>query len=168
MLKPEEKLIEMSSKTKSLLFNKLVQIVDERFYFKNEVTRDKVIHTIIESYREPQLLKITGGFATGKTTLARFIQEIGKDFTISEASEQYKTTIDVYAYKHHRKSLVIVEPKAHFNETDPPVIVEMIESPVHHSYYRSADRIFLPEDLKIPEDLKKELQTLFEIYTLGA
>ena len=162
MLKPEEKLIEMSSKTKSLLFRKLVQIVDERFYFKNEVTRDKVIHTIIDSYREPQLLKITGGFATGKTTLARFIQEIGQDFTISEASEQYKTTIDVYAYKHHRKSLVIVEPMAHFNETDTPVIIEMIKPPVHHSYYRSADRIFLPEDLK------KELQTLFEIYTLGA
>ena len=158
----DEKLVEVGSKTKSLLFTKLVQIVDERFYFKNEVTRDKVIHAIIESYREPQKIWITGEFASGKSTLARFIKNAGKNFMIVEMDFLSKVRpADLFSQE--ARGIIVVDASVYdVKRADPSQVIEMTMKPSSHELISSF------ECTQLPEFLKEELQTLFEIYTSGA
>ena len=163
MQKTEEKLVEVGSKTKSLLFRKLVHIVDERFYFKNEVTRDKVIHAIIESYREPQLIWITGPFASGKTTLARFIKSAGKNFLVVEMDFFSKGVRPADLFSKEARGVIVVDaPLYNVKRADLSQVIEMTEKPSNY-------KLISPfECTRLPEVLKEELQPLFEIYASGA
>ena len=154
-----EKLSEVSSITKSLLFRKFEHIIAERFYFKNEVTRDKVIHTIIESYREPQCVWITGPFASGKSVLARFIKNTGKNFIIiEEESRQNLQTADLFSQE--GRGLIIVG-QTYPKETDLSRIIEMVKAPKDHELVGPFQKTM------IDETLDKEIQSLLDIFSLG-
>lgn len=158
-MEKSERISEVISRTKSLLFRKFQHILDERFYFKNEVTRDKVVHAIIESYREPQSIWLTGPFCSGKSTLARFIQNTGKNFIIiEEETRQNFQSTDLFSRE--GRGMIIVGQN-YRKSTDPSRIIEMVTVPNDYQLLGSLDQTMLCE---IQREEVESLLSIFKLY----